>query len=150
MLSNGGRKQPNKAMFDSSKNILLVEDDENDVFAFKRSLKKAGLEISIRLAADGQQAIDLLAALGKSAQPGELPVPSIIFLDLKLPYHNGFEVLKWLRGQSHLQNTEVIILTGSEEPSDRRLADALGASGYLVKPVSPAQILDVFKSLRTS
>jgi CheY-like chemotaxis protein len=147
-MENGNNRT--KAMFESSKDILLVEDDENDVFAFKGSLKKAGIEISMRLAADGQQAIDMLAASGDPARRGELSVPSIIFLDLKLPYHNGFEVLKWLRGQSHLQNTEVVILTGSEEPSDRRLADALGARFYLVKPVSPSHILDVFKSFRTS
>ena len=137
-------------MFESSGNILLVEDDESDVFAFKRSLKKAGIQISMQLAADGQQAMDLLAASGDPARRAELPVPSIIFLDLKLPYRDGFEVLKWLRAQSHLQNTEVVILTGSDEPSDRRLADALGARAYLVKPVSPSQILDVFKSLGTS
>ncbi len=87
---------------------------------------------------------------GDPAKHGESPVPSIIFLDLKLPYRNGFEVLKWLRAQPHLQNTEVIILTGSDEPRDRRLADALGARSYLVKPVSPSEILGVFESLQTS
>jgi CheY-like chemotaxis protein len=137
-------------MFETSQTILLVEDDENDVFIFKRSLKKAGIEIPLRVATDGRQAMDMLAASGDPAKHGESPVPSIVFLDLKLPYRNGFEVLKWLRAQAHLQNTEVIILTGSEEPRDRRLADALGARSCLVKPVSPFDILGVFESLRTS
>jgi len=127
-------------MFQTGQTILLVEDDEDDVFNFKRALKKTGIEIPVRIATDGQQAIDMLAQLQ------ETDVPAMVFLDLKLPYHDGFEVLKWLRGQSHLQNTEVVILTGSEEPRDRQLADTLGARFYLVKPVSPSEILRVFES----
>jgi CheY-like chemotaxis protein len=150
LVPQSANERESDAMVETNQNIFLVEDDENDVFMFKRSLKKTGIEIPVRLATDGQQAMDMLAASGDPAQREEIPVPSIIFLDLKLPYHNGFEVLKWLRTQSHLQNTEVIILTGSEEPSDRRLADALGARSYLVKPVSPSQIQNALESLRTN
>src|SRR4051812_32235367 len=102
-------------MFQTGGTIVLVEDDEGDVFNFKRALKKTGIAIPIQLATDGQQAIDILAASADPAEREATPVPSIVFLDLKLPYHNGFEVLMWLRAQPHLQNTEVIILTGSEE-----------------------------------
>jgi CheY-like chemotaxis protein len=137
-------------MSETNRTILLVEDDEDDVFTFRRSLKKAGIEIPLRLAKDGQQAIDMLAASGQPDDHGESPLPSIVFLDLKLPYHNGFEVLKWLRAQHHLEGTEVIILTGSDEPRDRELADALGARSYLVKPISSVELLEVLESLRMS
>lgn len=131
-----------------SHTILLVEDSDADVFIFKRALKKTTVENPLQVVTDGQQAINRLAASGDPAKREESPVPFLVFLDLKLPYRNGFEVLEWMRTQSHLKDTVVVILTGSEEPRDQQRACALGAHSYQVKPVTPAMILEVLDSLR--
>jgi CheY-like chemotaxis protein len=133
---------------DISHTILLVEDSHDDVFIFKRALKKAELENPLQLATDGQQAIEMLTASSDPAKRTETLVPFLVFLDLKLPYRNGFEVLEWVRTQPHLNNTVIIMLTGSEEPSDQQRARALGAHSYLVKPVTPADIVRLVDSLR--
>lgn len=135
-------------MAEISDTILLVEDCEPDAFLFERALRAAGIGNPLHVATDGQKAVDRLAAAEDAATRKESPVPCIIFLDLKLPYQNGFEVLQWLRTRPHLDDTVVIVLTGSEEPRDRRQAYALGARSYLVKPASPAQIRDVLDSLQ--
>jgi len=69
--------------------ILLVEDSEDDVFLMKRALKNAGITNPLFVVEDGQQAVDYLAGEGQYADRSQNPLPSIIFLDLKLPIKMG-------------------------------------------------------------
>jgi len=123
-----------------SKMILLVEDNEDDEFALNRAIRKAGIDIPVRVVTDGQQAIDFLSSKTSLATTEQDPLPFLILLDLKLPYRNGFEVLEWIRSQPHLADISIVILTGSDEACDRQRAQALGARSYLVKPASPDDI----------
>lgn len=123
-------------MHASSPTILQVEDSEDDVFMMKRVLKKAGVPNPVRVAWDGQQAMDYLAAALDPARRQDHPLPVLVLLDLKLPYRDGFEVLEWIRAQPALADLHVVMLTGSGEARDRQRALALGARAYLVKPAS--------------
>jgi CheY-like chemotaxis protein len=62
-------------------------------------------------------------------------LPFAIFLDLKMPVLNGFEVLEWMRTQTFSSSIHVIVLSGSDYPEDKERAARLGATDYLVKPV---------------
>jgi CheY-like chemotaxis protein len=130
-----------------SQTILLVEDSEDDVFLMQRALQKAHLTFPLQIAADGQQALDYLAGHGKFTDRARHPVPALVFLDLKLPYVHGFEVLAWIRGNAALQNLPVVILTSSPEERDRKKAEQLGVSGYLVKPPTREMILEAVQCL---
>lgn len=116
--------------------ILLVEDNEDDVFALKWAVKKAQIKNPVHLASDGQKAIDYLAGVGSLH-----PRPLLVFLDLKLPYKSGIEVLGWVREQPHLAEIPVVILSGSDEARDHKATSELGAKAYLVKPPSPEDLL---------
>ena len=102
-------------MTGGEKVILLVEDDEHDVFFFRRALSKAGLQLPLRLVSDGEQAVQYLNGDGEYADRAEHPFPDIIFLDLKLPYLTGMEVLEYVQEQPALSTIEVIVLTSSSE-----------------------------------
>ncbi len=123
--------------------ILLVEDNEDDVFLFQRALQKADLDARMQVVRDGEEAIAYLSGTGKFGNRTAYPLPTCIFLDLKLPFVNGFEVLDWMRQQPALKNIDVIILTSSGEERDQRRADALGARGYLVKPPTAEMLLQM-------
>jgi CheY-like chemotaxis protein len=129
--------------------ILLVEDNEDDVFALRRAVKKAGISNPLRVATDGQQAVDYLTAASDPARKEEHPLPFLVLLDLKLPYRDGFEVLEWIRRQSHLAQLLVVMLTGSDERRDHQRAYALGARSYLVKPASAEDIRSLMTSLQS-
>src|SRR5687768_817850 len=101
-----------------SDTILLVEDNEDDVFALRRAIKKAGVTNPLRVATDGQQAVDYLAATADAAKLASNPLPFLVLLDLKLPYRDGFEVLEWIRRQPYLSQVIVVMLTGSDERRD--------------------------------
>ena len=74
---------------------------------------------------------------------GAHPLPSIILLDLKMPFLDGFEVLTWIRKQPELAKTPVAVLTSSAEERDRRRAAELGAKAYFVKPPKPETIKEI-------
>ncbi len=116
--------------------VLLVEDSDDDAFFFRRTLQKSGMTCAIHHLTNGGEAIDFLQNLAADAQP----LPIAIFLDLKMPLVNGFEVLEWMRTQSFPAHMQVIVLSGSEHQDDKERAARLGASDYLVKPVTVSDL----------
>lgn len=114
--------------------VLLVEDNPDDVLLFKRLFRKSQVNAQLNVAEDGQLAISYLAGDDPFQDRVEHPLPDLIFLDLKLPYKNGFEVLSWIRHNPELSNLPVVILSGSDEGEDQRQALRLGAQDYIVKP----------------
>lgn len=128
--------------------ILLVEDNEDDVFLMKRALKSAGIVSPLQVVEDGQKAIDYLEGVGAFAVRTAHPLPALIFLDLKLPLVRGLDVLEWLRGDDRFKSIIVVVLTSSEEPSDLSNAYKLGANSYLVKPPTPEQLEELAKAFK--
>lgn len=125
--------------------ILLVEDNDDDLFLFRRLLAKAEITHPLQTATNGQTAIDQLAASVDSG--GNASVPRVVFLDLKLPLRSGFEVLEWIRTMPALRGTAVIVLSSSAEARDVRRAYELGAHSYLVKYPPPAVIQEVVRAV---
>lgn len=123
--------------------ILLVEDNEDDVFLMRRALKTARLPLEISVAHDGQEAIDYLSGLGDFADRTKYPLPSLVLLDLKMPRRHGFEVLSWIRAEPTLKDLTVVVLTSSPEERDRKKASELGAHAYRVKPPTAEMIHEI-------
>jgi CheY-like chemotaxis protein len=128
--------------------ILLIEDDPNDVFLMKRTLKKAEIVNPLQIATDGQEAYDYLSGVGQFADRVLFPLPSLVFLDLKLPYKSGFELLQWIQGESRLDTSLVVVLTSSSEERDIEKAYKLGARSFLVKPPTSEMLLELMLSLK--
>src|SRR5262249_25741740 len=116
--------------------ILLVEDDPNDIFFFKYALDQARPDLSFQSVTDGALAMDYLNGHEEYSDRAVYPLPHFIFLDLKLPYFSGFEVLEHIRATPSLANITVFVLTSSSEERDRKRTLELGAKTYLVKPPS--------------
>jgi CheY-like chemotaxis protein len=129
--------------------ILLVEDSEDDVFIMKNAMKRAGFDYPLQVVTDGQMALDYLGGTGDFSDRARFPLPFIVFLDLKLPFVHGFEVLTWTRQQEALKSVAVIVLTGSDQERDQHRAYALGARSYLVKPPTAAGLVEIFASLKS-
>lgn len=113
--------------------ILLVEDDELDVISVQRSLKKLDEEYVLHTAYNGIEALELLRGL---KGPAIDPLPDVILLDLNMPKMNGIEFLRALRTDEKLKDIQVFVMTTSGEEADRKAAEALGVSGYLIKPLN--------------
>ena len=123
--------------------VLVVEDDQHDAFFIKRALQKTRPDLSLQFVLDGEQALNYLDGHSKYADRATYPPPSLIFLDLKLPYFSGFQILEHIRSNPALAAIPVFVLTSSPEERDRRHALELGARAYLVKPPTPQMLLEV-------
>ena|SRR5437879_4178194 len=134
-------------MFDSPP-ILLVEDREDDVFLIRRALDEARLINPIQVVCDGEQAIAYLDGEGKFDDRSEYPIPELLLLDIKMPRIDGFEVLRWVRQQPHLNSIRIIVLTSSEDIRDVNLAYQLGAHSFLVKPLKADRFLHTLRSMK--
>jgi CheY-like chemotaxis protein len=116
--------------------ILVVDDEANDLLLFRRAASKAGIAHPVETASDGEEAILRLQDAGA-------PIPLVVVLDLKMPRRTGFEVLEWVRGHAGLRRLPIVIFTSSAQDADVNRAFDLGASSYLVKPVTSAELAEV-------
>lgn len=113
--------------------MLLVEDNSTDVFVISEAIEASGLDLDLRVASDGQDALRYLQNLTRSE---ETPCPALVLLDLNLPKVSGIEVLRHLRNNSRCERTPVIVITSSMVEADRAAVERLGAEGYFHKPRS--------------
>jgi len=123
--------------------ILLVEDDQDDAFFLQRALEQARPDIPLHITSDGEQALDYLNGQGDYSDRATHPLPTVILLDLKLPYFNGFQILERLRESPSQATITVFVLTSSPEERDRQRALDLGAKAYLIKPPTPEMLLEI-------
>jgi CheY-like chemotaxis protein len=122
-------------------NILLVEDDQVDVMNVKRAFDKNRIANPLFVANNGAEALELL----RSKQiPDER---RIILLDLNMPRMNGIEFLRELRADPKLQSTVVVVLTTSNDERDKLEAYNLNVAGYLLKPVTFVNFVEVMAAL---
>jgi CheY-like chemotaxis protein len=126
--------------------VFIVEDDDDDLFLLERELAKAGATLRQRVR-DGRAAVDYLAGNAPYGDRQRHPLPDIVFLDLKIPHLSGHGVLAWIRSRPEFAELRVYVLTGSDEPKDRSQSEALGATGYFVKPLLAAQIRPLLESI---
>lgn len=132
---------------DTSKTILLVEDNPDDVALTLRAFKKNNIMNKVVVAKDGTEALDYLFCTGEYSDRDIEDTPQIILLDLKLPKVNGLEVLKKIREDDRTKLLPVIILTSSKEQQDLLDGYSLGANSYIRKPVDFDQFIESVRQL---
>ncbi len=111
--------------------ILVVDDEPQILRALRAALKGHGYDV--QTAADGEEALDLLA----------LHLPDIVILDLVMPGKSGFDVVREMRGWSTpaQRAPAIIVLSARGEDRDKVTALDLGADDYLTKPFSMNELL---------
>jgi two-component system response regulator len=127
--------------------ILLVEDDLEDAQLTMEALKEGNIQCRVSLVRDGEEAVTFLHQQDIYARA---PRPDVVLLDMQLPKLNGREVLADIRGTEHLQRIPVVVLTASAVHKAVLEGENLRVDGYMTKPVSFDQFVDIVKSLRRS
>src|ERR1700691_2061143 len=102
--------------------LVVVENDENDLFFLKRALERGGfLHPLIRL----KDGIEAIAYFEKMEQPTS-QLPDVVLMDIQMPGKDGLEVLEWIRAHPLLKELPVMMLTSSDEPTYLRKSQRLG------------------------
>ena len=127
--------------------ILLVEDNEDDVFLTLRALKKNNILNEVVVCKDGVEALEYLFGEGKYAGRDVSDRPQVVLLDLKLPKVDGLEVLRRIRKDERTRLQPVVILTSSTEQKDLMEGYSLGCNSYIRKPVDFQQFTESVRQL---
>lgn len=114
----------------SPQTILIVEDDEDMVTLLQFLLEREGYQAI--LASDGRQARTLFDTLSP---------PRLVLLDVMLPYHNGFELVTYIRSKEPWREVPIVMLTADSAERDIVRALDAGASDYVVKPFNPKELM---------
>jgi len=122
--------------------ILLVEDDLVDVMAVKRAFRELKVTHPLQVAGNGEEALLRL-------QDTQQPLPSLILLDLNMPRMNGVDFLKAIKSDPRLRRIPVVVLTTSNEESDRAKTFDLGVAGYMVKGIDYEQFIEVVRTIQS-
>ncbi|HKN85475.1 MAG TPA: response regulator [Nitrospiraceae bacterium] len=110
--------------------ILIVEDDEDMVTLLQFLLEREGYQAIV--ATEGRQARTLVETLSP---------PRLVLLDVMLPYHNGFELVTYIRSKELWRDVPIVMLTADSAERDIVRALDVGASDYVVKPFNPKELM---------
>jgi two-component system response regulator len=127
--------------------VLLLEDNDAHAEMVMLALEELERPPHVDRFARGEEVLELIDQIAENEfQSDELP--TMAFIDLRLPGMSGLEVLARLRASERLAGLPVAILTSSGEAEDRERAYELGVQAYLIKPVQLNQILDFSRAVR--
>lgn len=115
--------------------ILIIEDESNILEALSFILSRAGWDV--RGHGKGTTAVEEVERIA----------PDMLILDVMLPGRSGFDILRDLRARVETRQLPVLMLTAKGQAKDREHAMALGANGFLTKPFSNAELLEVVATL---
>jgi CheY-like chemotaxis protein len=116
--------------------IVLIDDDRDDVEVALRAARRAQLPIQVIVFHDGREA---LVALGceTSGDEADWLRPHAIFLDLKMPLLDGWEMLRRLREHGRTKGVPIVVQSWSTRPEDIERSYALGANSFVAKRLTP-------------
>lgn len=124
--------------------ILLIEDNEGDIFLTKKAFEAAKISNNIQVATDGEMAMKILLRHGKYK---ECPRPDIVLLDINLPKKDGRQVLAEIKEDESLKKIPVVVLTSSKAEQDIVKTYELHANSYIVKPINLDKFHDIVSAI---
>lgn len=119
--------------------ILLVAADPGQRELAACEFRRATSRNELHVAEDGLQALDYLLRRGRFADPACAPRPDLVLLDLDLPGKTGSEVLAEVQRHTELRQIPIVVMAASDQEADVVDCYALGAHGYMVKPLEVAR-----------
>ncbi len=117
-----------------SKTILAVDDSTSMRQLVGFTLRGAGY--TVIEASDGQDALDKL----------KVPI-SLVLTDLNMPRLDGLGLTRAIRATTDYRYTPILLLTTESDPARKLEAKSAGATGWLVKPFQPEQLLATIKKV---
>jgi CheY-like chemotaxis protein len=131
-------------MYGDVVDILLVEDNDGDVYLIREAFNLGSLRKRVNVVSDGEAALDYLFQRRKYQNASR---PDLVLLDLNLPKIDGREVLDQVKGDPVLRHIPVIILSTSNSERDVVKAYERHANCYLTKPSDLFAYLDLIRNI---
>ncbi len=130
-------------MNDTATRITLIDDDEADVFIFRRAMRNAAIETEIEVYPDGQTFLDDFARRKEKGAATH----HVVLMDINMPRMSGFEALRALQELGWRRSPPVVMFSTSRDRRDVDLAYSLGVSGFVAKPSTLEEAEALVKAL---
>ncbi len=127
--------------------VIIAEDDPDDRLLISDALHQACPEADVRFVIDGAEMLDYLYHRGKYSGEKNAPHPELVLLDLNMPKKSGMEVLQTIKKDEALRAIPVVVLTTSRSPDHVIKSYELGGNGYITKPESYNELVEIMRSL---
>ncbi|MEY4767925.1 MAG: hypothetical protein RL637_564 [Pseudomonadota bacterium] len=117
-----------------NKKILIVDDEPHIRILLEQALEELeDYEVELLTANNGRDGLEMI----------ETEIPDLVFLDVMMPYLNGFEVCQSVKSNTELADKiYIIMLTAKGQEFDKKKGEAVGANIYMTKPFDPDEILE--------
>lgn len=115
--------------------ILAVDDNPADLSRLEKLLAKAGYQVTT--AVNGQVALEAV----KQSKP------DCVVMDVNMPVMDGFAATRALRNDPGTKDLPVVLVTAKDQKADKAWGQMLGAKGYITKPYTDADVLNVLRNL---
>lgn len=119
--------------------ILLVEDNDVNVFLAQRIFQKTAPESVVLVTKNGEQALSLL----------ESETVDLVFMDIYMPVMDGFEATIILRENPKFSNLPIIAMTSGVLESEKKQSFDVGMNDYLSKPIVETELADILSKWGT-
>lgn len=126
--------------------ILMAEDNEGHFVLAENYFARMGVQNELKWFADGREIVDYLFTSDGHVRPHH-GKQFILFLDIRMPNMDGWEVLKRIKACPRLRDLPVVMLTAMENPEDIEKGEELGCSAYIVKPVKYSSYIDAMRKV---
>ncbi len=127
--------------------ILAAEDDPDDCLLVEDAFHESGQSNQLIFVQDGITLLEYLRRQGNYREPSDAPRPDLILLDLNMPRKDGRESLAEIKADPELRSIPVVVLTTSSAEEDVLHTYDLGCAGYITKPTSFQDMLDMVRGL---
>ncbi len=127
--------------------ILTAEDDPDDCLLVEEAFQEVRQTNNLFFVQDGIGLLDYLRRQGSYTEASSAPRPDLILLDLNMPRKDGRESLAEIKADPDLRSIPVVVLTTSSAEEDILHTYDLGCAGYITKPASYQEMLDLVKGL---
>lgn len=127
--------------------ILMADDDADDRLLTQDAMRDARVLNQLRFVEDGEELMDYLYRRSRYAEPSSAPRPRLILLDLNMPKKDGREALQEIKADPDLRRIPVVVLTTSKAEEDIYRSYDLGASSFIIKPVTFEALVELMKAM---
>ena len=125
--------------------ILGAPSQPDEPCVLKRACERAKVPFRCASVNSAGEAVSYLSGTGEYGNRERHPMPALVMVDLDLNWNEGYEALSWIRHHARLRYLPVVAISRSKSQMDMKRAYDLGASSYLLKPVSFAGLVELVK-----
>ncbi len=131
-------------MLDNKINLLVIDDDDINIFIIKKIVEKTGLDINMVSKGNGQQAIDYI----KETMANPEKFPNLMLIDINMPIMNGWEFVEAYQSLDIKHSVDMYILSSSVYENDiEKTKSYVSVRGFISKPLSIERLIELVNTI---